>query len=131
MTYRHELEAKLAQLSKMAASRRRERREYLLCMAARQFGALSMFDYDVIVADPPWDFEHYSDAGTKKVAVPHYAVMPLEAIKALRCTSLRAAIACCCCGRQAGPTRRVRPDLHLTRQSDVGLFSLAWKNSTR
>jgi N6-adenosine-specific RNA methylase IME4 len=42
-----------------------------------------MFDYDVIVADPPWDFEHYSDAGTKKVAVPHYAVMPLEAIKAL------------------------------------------------
>jgi N6-adenosine-specific RNA methylase IME4 len=39
--------------------------------------------YDVIVADPPWDFENYSDAGTKKGADPHYRVMPLEAIKAL------------------------------------------------
>jgi N6-adenosine-specific RNA methylase IME4 len=52
-------------------------------MAAWQFGTLAMFGYDVIVADPPWDFENYSDAGTKKGADPHYSVMPLEAIKAL------------------------------------------------
>jgi N6-adenosine-specific RNA methylase IME4 len=52
-------------------------------MTAWPFGTLSMFGYDVIVADPPWDFENYSDAGTKKGADPHYAVMPLEAIKAL------------------------------------------------
>ena len=52
-------------------------------MAAWQFGALAMFGYDLIVADPPWDFENYSDAGTKKGADPHYGVMPLEAIKAL------------------------------------------------
>jgi hypothetical protein len=30
---------------------------------AWQFGTLVMFGYDVIVADPPWDFENYSDAG--------------------------------------------------------------------
>jgi hypothetical protein len=42
-----------------------------------------MFGYDLIVADPPWDFENYSDAGTKKGADPHYSVMPLEAIKTL------------------------------------------------
>lgn len=48
-----------------------------------RFGDLKMFGYDVIVADPPWDFKNFSDAGTKKGADPHYAVMPLEAIKAL------------------------------------------------
>src|SRR5580693_1586917 len=42
-----------------------------------------MFAHDLIVADPPWDFENYSDAGTKKGADPHYAVMPLDGIKAL------------------------------------------------
>jgi N6-adenosine-specific RNA methylase IME4 len=52
-------------------------------MAAWQFGTLAMFGYDVIVADPPWVFENYSDAGTKKGADPHYSVMPLDAIKAL------------------------------------------------
>jgi N6-adenosine-specific RNA methylase IME4 len=48
-----------------------------------RFGALPMFGYDVIVADPPWDFENYSDAGTKKSADPHYDVMRLDEIKAL------------------------------------------------
>jgi N6-adenosine-specific RNA methylase IME4 len=43
-----------------------------------------MFGYDVIVADPPWDFENYSDAGTRKGADPHYDVMSLGNIKALR-----------------------------------------------
>lgn len=49
-----------------------------------QFGNLRMFGYDLIVADPPWDFENYSDTGTKKGADPHYHVMPLTEIKALR-----------------------------------------------
>lgn len=47
------------------------------------FEPLRLFSYEVIVADPPWDFENYSEAGTKKGADPHYAVMPLATIKAL------------------------------------------------
>ena len=43
-----------------------------------------MFGYDLIVADPPWNFENYSEAGTAKGADPHYAVMELDDIKALR-----------------------------------------------
>jgi len=49
-----------------------------------KFDNLRMFGYDVIVADPPWDFENYSNAGTRKGADPHYDVMTLDAIKALR-----------------------------------------------
>ena len=49
-----------------------------------QFGELRMFGYRLVVADPPWDFANYSDAGTKKGADPHYSVMCLDAIKALR-----------------------------------------------
>jgi N6-adenosine-specific RNA methylase IME4 len=41
-----------------------------------------MFGYDLIVADPPWDFENYSDAGTKMGADLHYSVMALKEIKA-------------------------------------------------
>lgn len=48
------------------------------------FGALSMFGYDVIVADPPWDFALYSEAGEAKSAKAHYATMSLDAIAALR-----------------------------------------------
>jgi N6-adenosine-specific RNA methylase IME4 len=53
-----------------------------------QFGELLMFGYDVVIADPPWDFENYSDAGTVKGADPHYDVMTLAAIKALRVSDL-------------------------------------------
>jgi N6-adenosine-specific RNA methylase IME4 len=42
-----------------------------------------MFGHDVIVADPPWDFENYSEAGTKKGADPHYQVMPTREIARL------------------------------------------------
>ena len=49
-----------------------------------QFDHLPTFGFDVIVADPPWDFENYSEAGTLKGADSHYHVMPLVAIKALR-----------------------------------------------
>lgn len=47
------------------------------------FAPLQLLSYDVIVADPPWDFENYSAAGTKKGADPHYNVMPLSAIKTI------------------------------------------------
>lgn len=49
-----------------------------------QFSDLKMFGYDVIVADPPWNFELYSEAGEGKSAKAHYATMPLEEIIALR-----------------------------------------------
>lgn len=44
---------------------------------------LPPLSFDIIVADPPWDFENYSAAGTAKGADPHYSVMTLDAIKAL------------------------------------------------
>lgn len=47
------------------------------------FAPLSMLGCDVIVADPPWDFQNYSAAGTAKGADPHYTVMPLGDIKIL------------------------------------------------
>ena len=47
------------------------------------FAPLRMFGYDVIEADPPWDFANYSEKGTGKGADPHYSVMDLDAIKAL------------------------------------------------
>ena len=53
-----------------------------------QFGSLPMFGFDVIIADPPWDFQNFSDAGTKKGADPHYNTMSLDAIKALRVQDL-------------------------------------------
>jgi N6-adenosine-specific RNA methylase IME4 len=52
-------------------------------MSAWPFCDLPPLSYDVIVADPPWDFKNYSPAGTAKGADPHYSVMSLEAIKAL------------------------------------------------
>lgn len=47
------------------------------------FGTLDLMSHDTIIADPPWDFENYSDAGTGKGADPHYAVMSLADIMAL------------------------------------------------
>lgn len=48
------------------------------------FGELAPYSYELIVADPPWDFENYSAKGTLKGADPHYPVMPLDEIKRLR-----------------------------------------------
>lgn len=53
-------------------------------MSDWQFGPLQMFGYDLLVVDPPWDFENYSDAGTGKGADPHYDVLPIDKIKAFR-----------------------------------------------
>lgn len=55
---------------------------------AWQFGPLRMFGHDLICADPPWDFENYSEAGTLKGADPHYAVMSLADICAMRVSDL-------------------------------------------
>ena len=54
-----------------------------MTVSAWQFGELATFGYDVIVAEP-WDFESYSDAGTRRGADPHYSVMSLDDIKAMR-----------------------------------------------
>jgi len=52
-------------------------------MSAWPFAELRPMSYDVIVADPPWDFEAYSRNGHRKHALPHYRLMDLDAIKAL------------------------------------------------
>jgi N6-adenosine-specific RNA methylase IME4 len=52
-------------------------------MTAWPFENIQPLSCDMIVADPPWDFENYSDAGTGKGADSHYDVMTLDAIKAL------------------------------------------------
>lgn len=39
--------------------------------------------YDLIMADPPWHFELYSEKGEEKSAQAHYKTMTLDDIKAL------------------------------------------------
>lgn len=46
--------------------------------------AAPIFRYRMIMADPPWRFENYSEAGEEKNAVAQYACMDLAEIKALR-----------------------------------------------
>lgn len=47
------------------------------------FGELKMFGYDVVVADPPWQFERWSDKNQKKGAADQYDLMSLDEIKAV------------------------------------------------
>mgnify|MGYP001612675063 CR=1 FL=1 len=47
------------------------------------FEPLSHFGFDVIVADPPWLFELYSEEGEEKSAAAHYSLMSIDKIKAL------------------------------------------------
>lgn len=44
------------------------------------FEGLTPLSYDVILADPPWEYELYSDAGEEKSAAAHYDTMPLSDI---------------------------------------------------
>jgi N6-adenosine-specific RNA methylase IME4 len=44
------------------------------------FGTLKMFHYEVVVADPPWEFELRSDKGNLKAASRHYDTMRLNDI---------------------------------------------------
>lgn len=41
------------------------------------------YQYDVILADPPWDFKTWSEKGQGRSASRHYKVMNIEAICAL------------------------------------------------
>ena len=52
------------------------------------FGGLRPLSYDVIVADPPWRFDTWSDTRQTKHARRHYALMPPEEITALRVADL-------------------------------------------
>jgi N6-adenosine-specific RNA methylase IME4 len=47
------------------------------------FGDLRMFGYDIILADPPWAFENWSEAGEGRNASQHYRTMSPEQIIAL------------------------------------------------
>jgi len=47
------------------------------------FGALLPLRYRVIVADPPWHFDLYSERGNAKSPQAHYATMPTAEIEAL------------------------------------------------
>jgi N6-adenosine-specific RNA methylase IME4 len=58
------------------------------------FGALRPYAYDVIVADPPWLFEIYSDKGAKKAPQGQYRCMNIEAIEALPVNRLARANCC-------------------------------------
>jgi N6-adenosine-specific RNA methylase IME4 len=54
------------------------------------FGALEPMAYDLIMADPAWKFELYSERGQTKGAEVHYRTMPLAEIKALPVSELAA-----------------------------------------
>jgi N6-adenosine-specific RNA methylase IME4 len=54
------------------------------------FAPLQRAAYGVITADPPWSFATWSKAGQGKSASQHYAVMGLDAIKALPLADLAA-----------------------------------------
>lgn len=47
------------------------------------FGDLRPLSYRAILADPPWEYEHYSKAGEKKAAQAHYECMSTADICAL------------------------------------------------
>lgn len=54
------------------------------------FASLRPFSYDVIVADPAWNFSTYSPKGWGKSAQRHYSCMTLEDIKLLPVNQLAA-----------------------------------------
>lgn len=54
------------------------------------FTPLQRFGYGMIVADPPWRFETYSDRGHAKAPQGKYECMSLDAIKALPVMELAA-----------------------------------------
>lgn len=54
------------------------------------WGDLEPCAYDVIMADPPWHFELYSEAGEEKSPQAHYRTMSLDDIAALPVADLAA-----------------------------------------
>lgn len=59
------------------------------------FGDLRPLSYDLLMADPPWSFENWSDKGEAKNAKAKYECMPIERIKALPVGHLAARDALC------------------------------------
>ena len=66
-----------------AAERRRDDEIGGRALTPWPFGDLHPLSFDLIVADPPWRFETWSEKGLGKSADAHYTTMDLEAIKAL------------------------------------------------
>lgn len=52
--------------------------------------ALPLFSYDLVMCDPPWRWEAYSDKGLAKSPEAQYDTMSFEAIEALRVGDLLA-----------------------------------------
>ena len=52
------------------------------------FGALEPWSFDLIMADPPWRFELYSDKGEEKSPQAHYSTMTLDELAALPVSDL-------------------------------------------
>lgn len=48
------------------------------------FDDLPLFGFDLVVADPPWHFDLYSEQGDDKSPQKHYETMHIEAIKTMR-----------------------------------------------
>ncbi len=59
------------------------------------FGSLQMFGYGLLLADPPWLYETYSEKGQAKSAQAHYDCMPTEEIAALNAGRLAGRDAIC------------------------------------
>lgn len=55
-----------------------------------QFGDLQPGAYDLIMADPPWDFSNWSGKGERKNAKKHYRCLPLAEIMAFSVADLAA-----------------------------------------
>lgn len=47
------------------------------------FGSLRTFGYEVVIADPPWNFERWSNTNQKKGAADQYDLMSVEEISAM------------------------------------------------
>lgn len=52
------------------------------------FDPLTPFSYDIIIVDPPWSYDRWSDTNQKKGAADHYTTMKTEEIAALRVGAL-------------------------------------------
>lgn len=52
------------------------------------FGDLPPLSYDLIVCDPPWPFDAYSNKGNHKSAAAHYDLMSIDDIVALPVANL-------------------------------------------
>lgn len=59
-------------------------------LATWPFGSLDPHSYDLMFADPPWDFSLYSEKGGNKSAQKHYRCLPMDEIMAFPVLDLAA-----------------------------------------